>query len=49
MESKAVRLLDAGMSAGDTAALAGYADQSHLSRHVYELAGVPASQLGNGA
>jgi AraC-like DNA-binding protein len=46
---KAVRLLDAGMSAGDTAALAGYADQSHLSRQVNELAGVPASQLGNGA
>lgn len=46
---KAVRLLDGGMSAADTAAVAGYADQSHLSRQVHDLAGVPASQLGNGA
>ncbi len=46
---KAVRLLDAGMSAADAAAMAGYADQSHLSRQVHDLAGVPASQLGSGA
>lgn len=46
---KAVRLLDAGMSAADAAGTAGYADQSHLSRQVHDLAGVPASQLGNGA
>jgi AraC-like DNA-binding protein len=46
---KAVRLLDAGVPAVDTAALAGYADQSHLSRQVQDLAGVPASQLSNGA
>jgi AraC-like DNA-binding protein len=45
----ALRLLDAGMSAADTAALAGYADQSHLSRQVRDLAGVSVSQLGNGA
>jgi AraC-like DNA-binding protein len=42
---KAVRLLDAGMPAADTAAMTGYADQSHLSRQVHELAGVPAGQL----
>ena len=46
---RAMRLLDIGMSAADTAAAAGYADQSHLSRQVYDLAGVPISQLGNGA
>lgn len=46
---RAVRLLDAGVSAADTAAMAGYADQSHLSREVRDLAGVPPSQLGNGA
>lgn len=46
---KAVRLLEAGMSAADAAAMSGYADQSHLSRQVHELAGVSASQLGCGA
>lgn len=46
---RAVRLLDAGVSAADTAAIAGYADQSHLSRQVHQLAGVPANQLGSGA
>lgn len=46
---RAVRLLDAGMPVAATAAMAGYADQSHLSREVHYLAGVPPSQLGNGA
>ncbi|MDT5221077.1 MAG: hypothetical protein QOF15_3182 [Mycobacterium sp.] len=46
---KAVGLLNSGMSAADTATTSGYADQAHLSRQVRELAGVPASQLGNGA
>jgi AraC-like DNA-binding protein len=46
---QATRLLDAGVSVCDTAAITGYADQSHLARQVRDLAGVPASQLGNGA
>lgn len=46
---RAVRLLDAGMSAADAAVMTGYADQSHMSRQVRELAGISASQLGNGA
>ncbi|OBK19342.1 helix-turn-helix domain-containing protein [Mycobacterium asiaticum] len=46
---RAIRLLDAGVSIAETAAAAGYADQSHLSRQVRELAGVPVSQRANGA
>jgi len=46
---KAVRLLGAGIPAAETAALAGYADQSHLSRQMRELSGISATQLGNGA
>jgi AraC-like DNA-binding protein len=46
---RAVRMLNSGMSAAETAITSGYADQAHLSRQVHELAGVPASQLDNGA
>jgi len=46
---RAVGMLNSGMSAAETAITSGYADQAHLSRQVHELAGVPASQLGNGA
>ncbi|MDP7723996.1 helix-turn-helix domain-containing protein [Mycobacterium sp. TY814] len=46
---KALRLLDSGASAADTAAGAGYSDQSHLSREVHDLAGVTVSQLGSEA
>lgn len=46
---RAVRLLRAGVPVAETAAVVGYADQSHLYRHVHALAGVPVSQLLNAA
>ena len=46
---RAVALLRTGRSAADTAQLAGYADQAHLSRQVRELAGMSAGQLASGA
>ena len=46
---RAVGLLRAGRSITDTAAIAGYADQSHLYRQVRDLAGVAVAQLANGA
>ena len=46
---RAVGLLRDGRTVADAAHTAGYADQSHLSRQVRELAGVPASQLASGA
>jgi AraC-like DNA-binding protein len=46
---RAARLLEEGMSFGEVAAVAGYADQPHMHREVRELAGVSLSQLANGA
>ncbi|MDG4665435.1 helix-turn-helix domain-containing protein [Mycobacterium sp. 236(2023)] len=46
---RAVRLLRSGRTAANTAHVAGYADQAHLSRQVRELAGVPVTQLFSGA
>ena len=42
---RAVRLLDDGLSLGEVAAGAGYADQPHLHREARELAGVPLASL----
>ena len=41
----ALEMARAGVSFADTAARAGYADQSHLSRDVRELAGISLRQL----
>ena len=46
---RAARLLGKGMSFGEVAAVAGYADQPHMHREVRELAGLSLSQLANGA
>jgi AraC-like DNA-binding protein len=46
---RAVRLLDDGRSAGDAAAVAGYADQPHLHREVRELTGMPLAELRQGS
>jgi len=46
---RAARLLGEGMSFGEVAAVAGYADQPHMHREVRELAGLSLSQLANGA
>lgn len=42
---RALDLIRRGERAADSAARAGYADQSHLSRDVRELAGVPLTHL----
>jgi AraC-like DNA-binding protein len=46
---RALALLRAGVAPAEVAALAGYADQPHLSREVRALAGVAPAQLGSGA
>lgn len=46
---RATALLHAGMAPADVAALAGYADQPHLSREVKALAGASPGQLASGA
>jgi len=43
----ALALVHRGIRPADSAARAGYADQSHLSRDVKEMAGVPLGQLVN--
>jgi AraC-like DNA-binding protein len=43
--TEALEMARTGVSFADTAARAGYADQSHLARDVRELAGVSLSQL----
>ena len=43
--TEALEMARAGLSFADAAARAGYADQSHLSRDVRELAGIPLGQL----
>jgi AraC-like DNA-binding protein len=51
--TRAVEMVRAGTRFADTAAVAGYADQAHLSRDVKDLAGMTLGQLavpeGNGA
>jgi len=42
---RALTLLRAGVRSADSAAGAGYADQSHLAREVKDLAGVTVTQL----
>jgi len=42
---RAARLLDDGLSFGEVAAGAGYADQPHLHREARQLAGVPLASL----
>jgi AraC-like DNA-binding protein len=42
---RALALVHAGVRPADSAARAGYADQSHLAREVKDLAGVPLGQL----
>lgn len=46
---RALALMDAGVSLGDAAARAGYADHPHLHRECRALAGVPLRQLGDSA
>jgi AraC-like DNA-binding protein len=46
---RASAMLHAGMAPAEVAALAGYADQPHLSREVRALAGVAPRQLASGA
>jgi AraC-like DNA-binding protein len=46
---RALALIDAGVSLGDAAARAGYADHPHLHRECRALAGVPLRQLGDSA
>jgi AraC-like DNA-binding protein len=46
---RASALLHAGMAPAEVAAVAGYADQPHLSREVRALAGVAPGQLASGA
>jgi AraC-like DNA-binding protein len=46
---RATALLHAGMAPADVAAMAGYADQPHLSREVRALAGASPCQLASGA
>lgn len=45
---RAVQLLRDGRAIADTAHVAGYSDQAHLSRQVRDLAGVSAGQLASG-
>ena len=42
---RALTLVRGGVRPADSAARAGYADQSHLSRDVKEMAGVPLGRL----
>lgn len=46
---RAAGLLEAGVTPAEAAAVAGYADQPHLSREVRALAGVSPGQLARGA
>ncbi|GAA1675202.1 AraC family transcriptional regulator [Mycolicibacterium murale] len=46
---RALALIGAGVSLGDAAARAGYADHPHLHRECRALAGVPLRQLGDSA
>jgi AraC-like DNA-binding protein len=46
---EATALLRAGMAPAEVAAMAGYADQPHLSREVRALAGTAPGQLASGA
>lgn len=46
---RAAALLDRGVAPARAAALAGYADQPHLSREVKALAGISPAQFGSGA